>query len=107
MTPKDVLMEYNKRKSVNETAMELGISNGVVRKCLIEYGIIKTPLTERIAELRRIGMPQKDIADMLGVSTSCVNANTPYERGMTITPSQTVNAQRIRKCREKKAGAAE
>ena len=27
---------------------------------------------------------------MLGISSSCVNANSPYERGMQIEPSQTV-----------------
>ena len=27
---------------------------------------------------------------MLGISSSCVNANSPYERGIQIEPSQTV-----------------
>lgn len=102
MTQKDILAEYNRRKSIRETARALGISQGVVRKALIGYRIIDTPLTRRIDELRAAGMPQKDIAALLGKSDSCINANAPYERGMMIEPSQTVNAQRIRASRARK-----
>ena len=99
----DVIAEYKQRESIKETARRLEISEGVVRKCLVGCGIIDTPLTRRIAEFQSQGVTQADIAQAIGVSVSCVNANTPYDRGMMIEPSQTVNAQRIRKCREKKA----
>lgn len=102
MTTEDVFKEYKKCESMKETARRMGISEGVVRKCLVGYGIIETPLTRRIAELREQGVPQKEMMDILGVSNAWVNANTPYERGMMIEPSQTENAKRIRKCREKK-----
>lgn len=102
MTTEDVLAEYKKYESIKETARRLEISEGVVRKCLVGYGIIDTPLTRRIAELREDGMPQKEIMKVLGISSACINTNTPYERGMMIDPSQTENAKRIRTCREKK-----
>lgn len=102
MTIDDVTLAYKQWGSIKETARRLEISEGVVRKCLVGRGIIDTPLTRRIAELRRQGAAQADIAQAIGVSVSCVNANTPYARGMMIDPSQTVNAQRIRKSREKK-----
>lgn len=103
MTIDDVIIAYKQWGSIKETARRLEISEGVVRKCLVGCGIIDTPLTRRIAELQSQGVTQTDIAQAIGVSVSCVNANTPYDRGMMIEPSQTVNAQRIRKCREKKA----
>lgn len=102
MTIDDVIIAYKQWDSIKETARRLEISEGVVRKCLVGCGIIDTPLTRRIAELRSQGVAQADIAQAIGVSVSCVNANTPYDRGMMIEPSQTVNAQRIRKFREKR-----
>ena len=99
MTIDDVTLAYKQWGSIKETARRLEISEGVVRKCLVGCGIIDTPLTRRIAELQSQGVSQADIAQAIGVSVSCVNANTPYARGMMIDPSQTVNAQRIRKCR--------
>lgn len=105
MTIDDVIIAYKQWDSIKETARRLEISEGVVRKCLVGCGIIDAPLTRRIAELRGQGSTQADIAQAIGVSVSCVNANTPYDRGMMIEPSQTVNAQRIRKSREKRKQA--
>lgn len=102
MTIDDVTIAYKQWGSIKETARRLEVSEGVVRKCLVGCGSIDTPLTRRIADLRSQGVAQADIAQAIGVSVSCVNANTPYDRGMMIDPSQTVNAQRIRKCRANK-----
>ena len=103
MTTEDVLMEYRKRLSIRETARALDVSGGVVRKCLITHGEIETAMTRRIGALLKEGRSQKEICGILGISYSCVNANSPYERGMQIEPSQTANAQRIRECRARKA----
>lgn len=101
MTLKDILDEYNKRKSIRATAFALDISQSVVRKVLVTYRVIDSPLIRRIAELRAAGMPNKDIADLLKVSTSCVDVNSPYSRGTYLNPSMTVNAIRVRDWREK------
>ena len=90
MTTEDVLMEYRKRLSIRETARELDISEGAVRKCLITHGEIETAMTRRIGALLQEGRSQKEICGILGISSSCVNANSTYERGMQIEPSQTV-----------------
>ena len=103
MTTEDVVMEYRKRLSIRETARVLDVSGGVVRKCLITHGEIETAMTRRIGALLQEGRSQKEICGILGISYSCVNANSPYERGMQIEPSQTANAQRIRECRARKA----
>lgn len=102
MTTEEVVAEYRKWESIKETARRLDVNHGVVRKCLITHGLLETPLTQEIAGLIKAGATQKEITEQLGISSSWVNINTPYERGIMITPSQTVNAQRIRKCREKK-----
>lgn len=102
MKPKDVLDEYNKRKSLRATASALGISESSVRKVLITYRVIDTPRIRRIAELRAAGMPSKDIAELLNISLSCVDANSPYSRGTYLNPSMTVNAIRIRDMRKKR-----
>lgn len=107
MTTEDVVAEYQKRNSIKETARRLDVSHGVVRKCLITHGLLETPLTQEIAGLIKAGATQKEITELLGISSSWVNINTPYERGIMITPSQTVNAERIRKCRERKKNKEE
>ena len=63
---------------------------GAVRKCLITHGEIETAMTRRIGALLQEGRSQKEICGILGISSSCVNANSPYERGIQIEPSQTV-----------------
>lgn len=102
MTKKEILLVYNQRKSIRQTAIATGVSEKTVKKVLVTYGVIDTPLIRRIAELRRIGLNQCQIAEMLGVSDSCVNENTPYDRGSYLTPSQTKNAIAIRECRKRK-----
>ena len=90
MTTEDVLIEYRKRLIKRRTARELDISEGAVRKRLITHGEIETAMTRRIGALLQEGRSQKEICGMLGISSSCVNANSPYERGIQIEPSQTV-----------------
>ena len=102
MTQKEILTEYNRQKSIRGTARALGISTDAVYKTLVGYGVIDTPITRRIAELRRIGLNQKQIAEMMGVSTSCVNKHTPYDRGSYLNQSTSKNAEKIRKCRARK-----
>lgn len=101
MKLKDVLDMYNQKKSIRATALELNISQSVVRKVLVTYRVIDTPLVREIAELRAAGMPNKDIAELLGISNSCVDVNSPYSKGTYLTPSKTVNAIKMRNWREK------
>lgn len=101
MKLKDVLDTYNRKKSIRATAAELNISQSVVRKVLVTYRVIDTPLVRNIAELRAAGMPNKDIADLLKISKSCVDANSPYSKGTYLIPSKTMSAIKMREWREK------
>lgn len=105
MTIESVILEYCKRGSIRATAIELDISPSTVRKCLITAGIKKTPLSQRIEELSKTGKTNQQIAELLGVSLSCVGANTPYSKGTYLAEEKTKNAQAIRKCRLKEATA--
>ena len=102
-----VLSSYNRRKSIKANARELGASGGVVRKHLIGAGVVETAMTRRIAELRAAGMPLGDIAELLGVSSSSVSVNTPYQKGCYLTANKTYNAIKIRQCRERKRAEGE
>lgn len=102
MTIKDICDVYRQCDSMRATAHQLNISHGVVRKCLIGAGLLDSPLIRRIADLRSSGMDSVEIAKALDISVAWVNANSPYERGLMIEPSQTENAKKIRACRAKK-----
>lgn len=104
MKIEDVCNYYEKSNSLKATAKQFAISEWSVKKCLVSNGIIQNSLTERISSLINQGKKQCEIADILGISTSCVGAYSPYMRGSYLIPSTTVNAQRIRKCRNKLSG---
>lgn len=96
----EILKSYSKTKSMRKTAEIVNCSHTAVRKVLVGAGIISTPLTQRIAELQATGMSQKHIAELLGVSNSCVNANSVYQRGTYLDTNKSVNAIRIREYRQ-------
>ena len=96
-----ILAIYRVHRSIRGTATRAGCSTGCVRKTLITAGIVKTPLTERIAELRKQGMSQLAISEYLGISDACVNINSPYEKCQYVGDNKTANAVRIAKCRAK------
>ena len=98
----EVIRIYHNTESIKETAKQSEVSEGVVRKILIGAGLLTSRLIERIRELRFAGMPQKDIAELLGISTACVNANCGYEKGTYLNENKSVNAERIRASRERK-----
>lgn len=99
---KEILDKYRIRKSINQTARELGISTQVVRRTLITAGLYTSPRSERIQQLFNSGMPISDIAEFLNLSTSAVAAYLPYSRGPRKDWGVTQNAINIRKCRAKK-----
>lgn len=102
MIREDVLAAYRLTESIKGAARKCGVSEVVVRKVLIGEGLHTSPRVERIRELTAAGMPPKDICELLGVSDSCVNGNMPYVKGTHLNPNKSVNALRIRACRERK-----
>lgn len=99
---KDILTQYRQTESITKTAELLKISKQVVRRTLITAGLYSSEQSEHIQKLYTAGMPVKDIAALLRLSRSSVWAYLPYSRGPRKDWGVTVNALRIRKCREKK-----
>lgn len=103
MIEQDILALHRQGLSIRGISERIGVSTGVVRKVLIGAGLLDTPLIQRVAELRRAGMPQKDIAALLGISTSAVAANSPYERGGSyLNDNKSLSALRTKASRERK-----
>ena len=98
----EILDKYRQTKSITKTAKLLEISEQVVRRTLITAGLYSSEQSEHIQRLYAAGMPIKDIAELLHLSQSAVWSHLPYSRGPRKDWGTTVNALRIRKCREKK-----
>ena len=91
---------YEQTQSIKATARHMGIAESTVKKILISAGVYETARSREIAELYQSGI--LEIAEDLGVSAWCVLCYLPYTRGSRLTPSDTINAQRIRECRARK-----
>lgn len=107
MIQDDILRSYRITKSIKRTARELEVSECTVHKALLSAGVISTPLSERIKELIAAGMPQKDIAKLLHTSISQVSKHTLYSKGSYLNDNKSINALRIKKCRERKKSEGE
>lgn len=102
MVYQQILDHYKICGSIKQTAAELQIGEPAVRKVLITEGIWTSPRIEMIMSLREAGLNDREIAEKLHISISCVNNNSPYSKGTYLEIEKSLNAQRIKKCREKK-----
>ena len=98
----DILEQYRLSQSIKRVAAGLNISEQTVRRTLITAGLYTSERAKRIQQLYVAGMPTKDIAELLKISTSTVSSYLPYRKGPRQDWGTTVNALRIKKCREKK-----
>lgn len=98
----DILEQYRLSQSIKRVAAVLNISEQTVRRTLITAGLYTSERAKRIQQLYVAGMPTKDIAELLKISTSAVSSYIPYRKGPRKDWGTTVNAMRIKKCREKK-----
>ena len=102
MIKDEIMRSYRITKSMKRTAAEVGVSQSAVRKVLIGAGVLTSPLIKRIAELRALGMPDKDIADLLKISPSTVCSNAAYDQGTYLDTNKSANAIKIARCRARK-----
>lgn len=89
----DILEQYRLSQSIKGVAAVLNISEQTVRRTLITAGLYTSERAKRIQQLYVAGMPTKDIA---------VSSYLPYRKGPRKDWGTTVNAMRIKKCREQK-----
>lgn len=96
-----VVSLYEKTKSIKETARHTHIAESTVKKILISEGVYETARSREIAELYNAGKNVHEIAKELNLTETCISSYLPYTRGSYLTPSETVNAKKIRKFRKK------
>ena len=83
-------------RSINDTAIHFGITRSKVQKMLITMGVLSTPVSTEVRQLRNQGMSIREIAETLGVSVGTVSSNLPYEDEIhgSETPSEHARAMR-------------
>lgn len=109
LTQKDiacVIGLYHKTHSRKQVARELGLSEYRVRRILIDNGIL-SDYDAAIAAAIDAGDNLEDAARKFGVAPNTIRSHLPYIKGCYCTAPDSKNAQRIRKCREKKKASAE
>lgn len=93
--------------SLKQIGRQLGISEQKVRKILISVGAWSSETSKKINSLVESGKSLDEIQAVTSLTRNAVLSYLPYERGMQNAEYPTINALRIRKCRQnKKKGEA-
>ena len=98
----EIIAYYLSCKSIKQTARHFRCWHGVVRKMLINNGLYTNATAKKVIDLAESGKTVAEIAAEIGVAKTTVNSYLPYAKGTYMQPSESENAQRIRKCRDKK-----
>ena len=96
-TIQSVIRLWEQELSQKEISRRLGISEQKVCKILVTVGAIETVESRMI----KSGLTVSEIAEKLGKSEKSVICRIPYEKGIYNAEYPTINAIRIRKCRDK------
>lgn len=96
-----VILTYQQAGAIKTTGEILNLSQGKVRKILLTAGVFESERSNKIQRLKNSGLSVEEIAHKLGIKKSCVNNYLPYEK-CVYGYKNTLNAERIRKCRENK-----
>lgn len=75
-----ILYIYSSTQYIRKTARIIGVSEQVVRRCIITAGLYSTDITDEISRMRNGGLSVSDIMQRTGLCYSAVLANMPYER---------------------------
>lgn len=98
----EIIEIYNKTDSLRETAAICGINWQKVRKILITAGKYENEITDKIAELHKMGLNNDEIAHRLNIARGSLNSYLPYEKGIYNLTDPSDNALKIRKYRKNK-----
>ena len=96
-TIQSVIRLWEQELSQKEISRRLKISEQKVCKILVTVGAIETVESRMI----KSGLTVSEIAEKLGKSEKSVICRIPYEKGIYNAEYPTINAIRIRKCRDK------
>ena len=98
----DIITKYSMTGSIKRTASELNVCHSTVRRVLIEAGLYTSQRAEDVCRLHEKGLSPDQIAESLKITRNAVMAYLPYNRGYQLGRNKSVNALRIRACRERK-----
>ena len=96
-----VIRLYEQGVSVKEIARRLNIGNQKSMQILVTAGLVETDESR----LQKQGKSVDEICELLGKSRKAVLPRLPYSKGQYNAEYPTINALRIRKCRDKEADA--
>ena len=102
MNNDELITYYRECKSIKECAQRFDMSHQTVRRLLILAGEYSSPMSERINTLYDQGYTAEEIAKTVKLGIKSVQGYIPYTKGKYMSAEPTVNALRIRACREQK-----
>lgn len=89
--------------SMRQIADEFDMTLLKVRKLLITAGVFSSDTCDQVLKLWKDGKSVSEIQDMTGLSRASVHSYLPYTKIVYNTSEMSLNAERIRRYRERKA----
>ena len=77
----EIIASYNKLESIGVVAKETGLSHSTIRQVLVDSGIYPSAKTKSINRLKRYGVFESEIAEIMNVSVKTVRAHLPHTKG--------------------------
>lgn len=105
MDRQEIIARYARGDSLKSIAADANVCYTVIRRVLITEGVPlrDCPQADAIHAMLAKGMGHHDIAAALGITSKTVDSYTPYKKCSYSVGEKSINAQRIKKCREGKA----
>ena len=94
---------YNKKYSYRQIARELELSVSKIIKLLITGGIYSSDICLKINKMYNSGKSISEIQKLLNVSRATVQTYLPYQKCIYNAKELSLNAERIRRYRERKS----
>lgn len=95
----EMVKYYNGGMGTKALAEDMGIGQKKVIKILVTAGVYTSELYDQIKTLREKGMPESQIASIMGMSIKALNDYTPYKKGLYGLENASENAMKIRELR--------
>ena len=99
----EIVARYAKGDSLKRIAVQADVCYTVIRRVLITEGVPlrDCPKADAIHAMLDRGMTIQEIAEKLKINRKTVESYTPYSKGSYSIGEKSINAQRIRKSRER------
>lgn len=98
----EIIKMYQNGIGVKNIAAMHCISYEKTVKILVTAGVYTSEIYDNIKQLRDSRKSESEICKIMSITAGSLNRYTPYKKGLYNSEYPTINALRIRKCREKK-----